>query len=223
MPAKYRVKIYGEGVFYHAYNRGYNQQEIFRDDQDYKTFLYLIRKYLEPGFKILKFTPKGEKVFVEANHVYNEVSLLSFCLIPNHFHLLLFQKMARGMPKLLTRLCSNFSTYFNQKYETTSSPFQGVYKAVAVTGENQLRHLSRYIHCNPQSLSQSINISAYPYSSYRNYLSGNYPKWLKPEPIIGLFKSVERYKEFTDDYLKMKEKQKDEDLEANNLSSLILE
>src|SRR3989338_1615456 len=108
-------------------------------------FFYLLRKYLEPGFQEKKYTPRGEECLVEPNHVHREVDLVAFCLMPNHFHLLLFQKSLEGMTKLLVRLCSSYSTYFNQKYEKKGSPFQGIYRAVAVTTEEQLLHLSRYI------------------------------------------------------------------------------
>lgn len=135
------MKVYGEGVFYHAYNRGYNKQEIFRDDQDYRTFLHLLKKYLEPGYREKRFTAKGEEYWVEPNHVHKEVDLVSFCLMPNHFHLLIYQKTLRGRPKLLSRITTSYSTYFNQKYETEGSPFQDTYKAVVVKTEEQLLYL----------------------------------------------------------------------------------
>ncbi len=221
MPAKNKLKIYGEGVFYHAYNRGHNQQIIFKDDHDYKTFLYLLRKYLEPGFKLEKYTPKGEKILVEANHVYNEVDLLAFCLMPNHFHLLLYQKSLRGMPKLLIRLCSNYSTYLNHKYETTGTPFQGTYKAVPLKNENQLKHVSRYIHANPLEFAGAKGLASYQYSSYPLYLKGNNPSWLKTSRVINLFKSPITYRNYVEDFIKMNDGERSETI--GNINSLTLE
>lgn len=200
MPAKNKVKIYGEQVFYHVYNRGYNKQEIFRDDQDYKTFLYLLKKYLEPGFQEIRFTDKGEQYFLEPNHVYNEVELLAFCLMPNHFHLLVFQETAEGMTKLLRRITTSYSTYFNTKYQLEGSPFQDIYKAVAVKTEGQLLHLSRYIHLNSTELLNQY-FETYPYSSYQFYLSIEKPKWLKPDKILKSFTGPESYKKFVSDQL----------------------
>lgn len=221
MPPKNRLKIYGEDVFYHAYNRGYNKQKIFRDSQDCKTFLYLFKKYLDPEFREKKYTPKGEEYFVEANHVYNEVELVTYCLMPNHFHLLLYQKTLKGMPKLLTRLTSNYSTYFNQKYQTEGSPFQGTYKAVTVKSEEQLIHLSRYIHINPSELVGAQPLETYAYSSYPSYLSGKTLAWLKPAPVLNSFERPGSYKEFVEVYLAMKEETRAQELE--NIKDALLE
>lgn len=189
MPAKNKVKVYGENCFYHAYNRGYNKQDIFRDDDDYKNFLYLLKKYLDPEFLEKRKDANGVEYLLPSNHVYKELNLLSFCLMPNHFHFLIHQSSIKGMTKFIVRVSSNFATYFNKKYGTFGSPFQGTYKAVSVKSEEQLVHLSRYIHLNP------FNPEEYPYSSYSWYLNGG-PAWLKPEKILGTFKSPESYKNF---------------------------
>lgn len=222
MPPKNKTKIYGENVFYHAYNRGYNKQTIFRDGHDYKTFLYLIRKYLEPGFQEKRFTPKGEEYFVEPNHIYNEVDLVAYCLMPNHFHLLVFQKSLAGMTKLLSRVSSNYSTYYNKKYQSQGSPFQDTYKAVIIKTEEQLIHLSRYIHLNPIELVKDGPPETWPYSSYSAYLDPEKkPTWLKPEVVLGSFENPESYKDFVVAYSSSSiEKQTDEMIE---IKSLILE
>ena len=215
MPAKNRTKIFGEDVFYHAYNRGYNKQAIFRDDHDYKTFLYLIRKYLEPGFKERRYTPKGEEYFVEPNHVYNEVELIACCLMTNHFHLLLFQKTLKGMTKLMSRLQTNYATYFNQKYQTQGSPFQDTYKAVAVKTEEHLVHLSRYIHLNPSEIIGAQPLESYPHSSYSFYVNPNSRSvWLKPEKILNLFTTPGGYQSFVEDYLKAQPEERIKQLEG---------
>jgi putative transposase len=221
VPAKNSVKSYGENCFYHAFNRGYNKQEIFRDNQDYKAFLYLIRKYLEPGFREKRFTPAGEEYLVEPNHVYNEVDLVSFVLMPNHFHFQLFQKSLKGMAKLLVRLCSNYSTYFNKKYQLQGSPLQGVYKAVRVESPEQHLHLSRYIHTNPSGLSGVKVLGNYEYSSYPYYLSTRFPSWLKGNYILNDFKKSGSYRGFVEDYLKADEERKSKDTEI--ISNFLIE
>lgn len=220
MPPRNKVKVFGEQVYYHAYNRGYNKQEIFRDERDYRTFLHLFRKYLDPEFRERKYTPKGEEYFVEANHVYKEVDLVGYCLMSNHFHLLLYQNTLKGMTKLLSRLTSNYATYFNQKYQTEGSPFQDTYKAVAVKTEEQLIHLSRYIHANPAEVVGDQALEIYPYSSYPAYLSGKIPAWLKPASILNSFEKPGSYKEFVEAYRTLKET-KTQDLKE--LKDLILE
>lgn len=221
VPAKNRVKIYGENVFYHAYNRGYGKQDLFRDNHDYRTLLYLLRKYLEVGFQERKYTPKGEEYFVEPNHVYTDVDLVAYCLMPNHFHLLLYQKTLMGMPMLVARLCTNYATYFNQKYGTEGSPFQGTYKAVGVKNENQLLHLSRYIHANPWELSTEINLEEYPYSSYKYCFGSERPKWLQLEWVKNSFSRSEDYRSFVNDYRQAKVERREKELEL--IKSLIIE
>lgn len=221
MPHKNRVKIYGEKAFYHVYNRGYNKQEVFRDEQDYKTFLYLLKKYLEPGFKEKKYTPAGEEYYAEPNHVYNEIELLAFCLMPNHFHLLLYQISIEGMPKLLRRVMTSYSTYHNEKYQLEGSPFQGVYKAVTVKTEAQLLHLSRYIHLNPLELVAGALLNFYGFSSYPFYLSETKPPWLKPERILQSFTGAKDYKDFVEDFAS--EKTEDEKEKVDLLKDLRLE
>lgn len=203
MPPKNKTKLYGENVFYHAYNRGYNKQALFHDNHDYNCFLYLIQKYLEPGFREKRFTLKGEEYFVEPNHVYHEVDLLAYCLMPNHFHLLLFQKTLKGMPKLISRLATSYATYYNKKYQTQGSPFQDTYKAVIVRTEEQLTHLSRYIHINPSEIINGQPLESYRYSSYPFYLNpNNRPAWIKPEKILNSFASSQSYRSFVEDYFK---------------------
>ena len=220
MPAKNRIKVYGENVFYHAYNRGYNRQEIFKDDQDYKTFIYLLRKYLEPGFKEKRIAPNGQEYFIESNHVYKEVDLAAFTLMPNHFHLLVFQKSLQGMTKLLVRLSSNYSIYFNRKYKFEGSPFQGTYKAVGVETPEQFIHLSRYIHINPYEVVGREDLATYQYSSYPYYLSGKFPSWLKEDYILNDFKKSGSYRSFVEDYLKATEEDKTRELEL--ISNLLM-
>lgn len=206
--------MYGENVFYHVYNRGHNKQVIFHDSHDYKTFLYLLRKYLEPGFKEKRFTPRGEEYYVESNHVYRELDLAAFALMPNHFHLLVFQKSLQGMTKLLVRLSSNYSTYFNRKYKLEGSPFQGTYKAVNVETPEQFVHLSRYIHTNPHEILGRKGLETYEYSSYPHYLSGKFPGWLKGNHILNDFTKSGSYRSFVEDYLKAKEEDKSKELEV---------
>lgn len=213
MPAKNRIKIYGENSFYHVYNRGNNHQTIFHDEHDYNTFLYLFKKYLEEGFTERRVTPKGEEYFVEPKHVYEEIELLAYCLMPNHFHLLVFQKTREGMTKLLRRIITSYSNFFNHKYNLEGSPFQDIYKAVTIKTEEQLIHTSRYIHANPISITGLNGLSEYVYSSYPAYLSINKPRWLKPERVLGSFKNKEDYRKFVDEFVKTDLSVKRESLE----------
>jgi len=98
MPAKNIVKTYYEGGYYHVYNRGVEKRSIFLDDQDCHVFLRYIKLYLSPKETIEDLSKKetGVKRFTNLN-LENEVDLLCFALMPNHFHLLLKNKSIKGV------------------------------------------------------------------------------------------------------------------------------
>lgn len=173
MPAKNSLKLYLENGYYHIYNRGAGKSEIFLDDQDYRAFLHFLKKYLDP---------KSE------HSLDSELKLLAYCLMPNHFHLLVHQSTRDGIIKFMRSLATSYSMYFNNRYERSGTLFQGVYKAVIIETEVYFLHLSRYIHLNPRDLSESwVN---YPYSSYKAYLGDVKFSWLDPVPILEFFKTA---------------------------------
>lgn len=192
MPGKNTIKEYAPENYYHVYNRGVEKRKIFLDEEDYTVFLGLIKKYLTGTNKNLK----NRHLF---NNLGTEVSLLSYCLMPNHFHLLLFQKTSDGITKLMRRVTTGYVMYFNNKYDRVGGLFQGRYKAAHINGDTYLHHISRYIHLNPD------NYKNWPYSSYSYYLGQKNAKWLDTSPILSLFEdSPAQYSEFVDDYAEAK-------------------
>lgn len=194
MPAKNSIKQYVEDGYYHVYNRGVEKRLIFLDGQDYSVFLKYLRFYVDPR---LGSDPKRKSLATE-------IDLLAYCLMPNHFHLLIKQKNKNSMTKLIRAVCTKYVMYFNQKYKRVGTLFQGKYKAALVTSDLYLLHLSRYIHLNPGSGSDP---KAYKYSSYRCYLNLEKSSWVKPDFIVAYFKSAQRtdlkdslsYQSFVDD------------------------
>ncbi len=178
MPRKNSLKIYVEGGYYHLYNRGVEKREIFLDDKDYKVFLYFLKKYLSPS--------EEPVIFQKKKNLINQIELLSYCLMPNHFHLLVKQNVKEGITNLMNRLGTNYAMYFNKRYKRVGSLFQSVYKAVIVESDEQLLHLSRYIHLNPQD--KVGKLIDYPYSSYGDYLGVRKSEWVHPEQILSFFK-----------------------------------
>ena len=220
MPAKNIIKPYVENGYYHAYNRGVEKRDIFLDEQDYTVFLHFLKQYLSPP------PPAGVSLAMTRLHLvrprpiqslYKEIDVLAYCLMPNHFHLLLKQITIDGMTKLLQRLGTSYSIYFNKKYDRVGSLFQGTYKAVLITQDKYLLHLSRYIHLNPvfdkvapcQGYKACSHPLDSPFSSYQHYLGKKKAKWIKPEEILSFFKTVQRtslkdilsYQSFVEDYL----------------------
>ena len=114
MPARNVVKIYFENGFYHVYNRGVEKREIFIDIQDYVVFLGILKKYLTPT--PTTNNPTQIKPLIP-NTLHDEIDLLAYCLMPNHFHMMIQQKKIDSMTKLLQRVSTTYSIYFNKKYQ----------------------------------------------------------------------------------------------------------
>lgn len=195
MPAKNSIKQFVENGFYHLYNRGVEKRNIFLDEQDYFVFLSYVKQYLDPS---LGSDPKS---------LANEVDLLSFCLMPNHFHFLARQRPINGITKFIRAICTNYVMYFNKKYDRVGTLFQGKYKGVNIDNDFYLLHLSRYIHLNPYSIGSDPK--AYEHSSYSYYLGLRKASWLKPDEVLNFFKSARKtnmkdylsYESFVDDHI----------------------
>ncbi|KKR34225.1 MAG: hypothetical protein UT63_C0004G0012 [Candidatus Gottesmanbacteria bacterium GW2011_GWC2_39_8] len=195
MPRKNSRKEYLENGYYHLYNRGVEKRLIFQDGQDYNIFFYFLQNYLDPKKKTDSVTGLTDKM-----NLSGEIDLLSFCLMPNHFHFLLRQTVSDGIKKLMQRVFTSYVMYFNKKYRRVGPLFQGVYKAVLVESDEYLLYLSKYIHRNPISLRvrplkgsdpQKItnDLKFYSYSSYSNYLGLKRSDWIKSHPILDYFSS----------------------------------
>lgn len=188
MPSKNALKIYVEKSYYHIYNRGTNKERIFLDLQDYKTFLSYLKLYLLPpdlrGLSSqVKIAPSKQ-----LKNFSGQITLNAYCLMPNHFHLLVWQNEANKINYFMRSLATKYSRYFNRKYNRVGSIFQGVYKAVLIENEEQLLYLSKYIHRNPIKILSARRVLAgiadYKYSSYGNYLNLFSQSWVKPLDFI---------------------------------------
>ena len=191
MPSRNRVKDYGAGVYYHLYNRGNNKDVIFQDNQDYAVFLNLLKRHLSP----VETTDKLGRPY---RNLSKEVELLAFCLMPNHYHLLIYQHTQEGMTQLLRSVATAYSGYYNKKYQRVGRLFQDAFKASAVYSDTYLEHVSRYIHLNPKDW------KTWEWSSLPYYLHHKIADWVKHEEISDMFKDGE-YLEFVANYQENKE------------------
>ena len=187
MPGRNTLKIDVEQCYYHIYARGHGKQPIFRDDEDYRVFLNLFKRYLS----INEATNNLSRKYL---HLRGKIELLAYCLMENHFHLLVYQEEKGAMTQLMRCVMTSYSIYFNKKYETSGTVFGSRYKASLINTDAYLMHISRYIHLNPGDW------RAYPYSSIHAYFGIGQPEWLQPEKIIDLFGSTPIYADFLDDY-----------------------
>jgi len=189
VPSRNIIKTYIKGGYYHVYNRGIDKRSIFLDKQDCAVFLHYLKLYLSPIEEIKKEVLE-EKVgmrFLNLN-LSKEIELLSFALMPNHFHLLLKQNTEDGVTKLLKRLATAYVMYFNKKYNRLGPLFQNIFKACLVETDAYLLHLSRYIHLNASEIKSVIKFTEF--SSYPYYLGDKRASWVKPQEILDYFISA---------------------------------
>ena len=176
-------RFFESGTYYHVYNRGNRKQQIFLSDRDYERFLGKVLEY--------------KKKFL--------INILAFCLMPNHFHFLLQQLTLNAISRFFSDLCNSHSRYFNVKYETVGSLFQGRFKAKRVDKDEYLIHLSRYIHLNPAELFYPLGEDVvdkffrYKWSSLPYYLRGESNDLVDTRVVLAYFSKedpVLDYKDF---------------------------
>ncbi|MFA6251671.1 MAG: transposase [Candidatus Paceibacterota bacterium] len=175
-----------QGEYFHLYNRGNDKKVIFKDKEDYKRFVGLMYACNQiENFKSDNLQ-KDEGLFnVKRKNLL--VSIGAYCLMPNHFHILIIQKEDEGISKFMKKLLTAYVMYFNKKYERTGSLFEGKFKAEHVDHDRYLKYLYSYIHLNPIKLidkkwkeegiknkNQALKfLNEYKYSSYADYLGEN--------------------------------------------------
>jgi putative transposase len=191
MPSRNLEKIYLSDSYYHIYNRGINKQTIFLDSEDYAVFLNLLKRYLNS-------IPVKDKKGREYEWLHEKIELLAFCLMPNHFHLLIYQSSPEAMTRLLRGIGTSYTTYFNKKYKRRGPLFESRFKASVIQNESYLLHISRYIHLNPNDYRH------YEWSSLPYYLGNKQAAWIRPKRILDIFENDD-YSKFVSDYEEHKE------------------
>jgi len=204
------------GEFYHIYNRGVEKRVIFQDTKDYKRFLALL--YIANSDKQVHISNsvwyKGalDDIF-EKNRGNPLVAIGSYCLMPNHFHLLLTPLAQGGVSKFMLKLQTGYSMYFNKKNNRVGALFQGVFRSQHITDDIFLNYIFAYIHLNPAKLknknwktqpkilSNELKkfIAEYPFSSLSEYISANH-KILDTTPFPVDTDRVRNYQAIVDDF-----------------------
>lgn len=200
MPSRYVVRRYEENAFYHVFNRGVEKRDIFLDEQDYNIFLYYLFIYTAPLKKVLIKYP-DLPIRLYNKNLYGAIDLVAFCLMPNHFHLLLRQQSITAVQKLLKQLTNAYTFYFNNKYKRVGGLVQGRFKAVMIETDELLLHVSRYIHLNPVVSGLAEDPNQYKWSSYLDYLGKSDSMNCVKDLILNYFRSKEKYEEFANDQI----------------------
>ncbi|HVM73298.1 MAG TPA: transposase [Candidatus Paceibacterota bacterium] len=161
-----RGQVLAAGETYHVFNRGAHKQAICTSAADYERLLLLLYLYNTPERVVTrdvlsKYSTKRHKnacftdIFRREYSEKSLVDILAYCLMPNHFHLIVRPKTDTSLQTFVQKVCVAYSMYFNTKYLHSGTIFQGRYKAVHVESDSQFRYLFAYVHLNPLDLLQS--------------------------------------------------------------------
>lgn len=189
----YRTTPFVNGQIYHIFNRGSEKRIIFQSNRDRSRFLKSLQYYqlADPKPRFSKFSLSGKKELKNKK----VVEIFCYCLMPNHFHLLIKQYEEGGISKFMSKFLNSYTKYFNTKYDRIGALMQGQFKAVLVESDEQLIHLSRYIHLNPLVSYIVKNLKEYPWSSYREYIQ-NYEGFCDKKEVLNFFKTPVAYEQF---------------------------
>ncbi len=197
----------GENSYFHVYNRGNAKNNIFIDNEDFELFILKINQNLFPDM----YRPKR---LYSAPIPDGSFSMISYCLMPNHFHFLIRQNGDITISKLILKVYTGYSKYFNKKYNRVGHVFQDQFKQVLVDDDDYLRWLSVYIHQNPKVAMLVSNLADYRWSSYTDYINGSGGLVsCDKEIILSQFDSLNEYSRFlSEGYEVIKSKKREENI-----------
>ncbi|PIU28560.1 hypothetical protein COT08_01070, partial [Candidatus Woesebacteria bacterium CG07_land_8_20_14_0_80_44_9] len=162
-------------------------------------------RFVSPPLKLSVFLRIGDakrQELQESSWGEKLVSIMCYCFMPNHFHFLLRQETNGGISRFLSQFLNSYTRYFNTRNKRVGPLFLDDFKNVLVENEEQLLHLSRYIHLNPYSSKVVENLSdlyKYEWSSLTEYIGGSEDYVCDREMISSYFKTSESYKKFISD------------------------
>jgi putative transposase len=206
MASRNTIRSYEPDTMYHIYNRGVNKQLIFKDERDYSVFLSFLKYALIPDSELEKHVIVDKDIVSIASRFnlrrerFSErIELVSYCLMPNHYHLQLFQYDKDAITGLMRSVATGYAVYFNKRYDRVGTLFQGKYKASKINSDAYWTHISRYIHLNPLDI--DLDYRTYPYSSFSHIASDDDIEWLNTEKALNQFVDLEEYLKFIEDYI----------------------
>ena len=164
---------------YHVVNRSIAGYTIFNNNHEFFRMLSAIRYYQrknpEISFsKLFEPDSDGKKSSCDFGVLQSNeklVDIVSYCLMPTHFHLILKQLVDNGISTFINNVANSYSRYFNLKHKRKGPLWEGRFKSILVKSDEQLLHLTRYIHLNPVTAFILNAPEKWPMSSYTEYLS----------------------------------------------------
>lgn len=199
-----------DGAYYHVYNRGVEKRDIFLDKHDYMRFLRGMREFnsTEPVGSLYQkdlITRTAGKGFENpmgcSKPSRPQVEIISYCLMPNHYHFLMKQSVDSGISEFMKKLGGGYTNYFNYKNNRSGVLFQGGYKAIEVKNYSHFLKLAVYVNCNYEihKMGKSEN---WIWSSYLDYIGTRKGSLCNKDAILKEFYNKEDYKFFCQSTIK---------------------
>lgn len=205
------------GEFYHIYNRGTEKRNIFLSRSDYYRFLLLLYYCNSSKNIILRLENKNFDLDSQKEML---IDICAYCLMPNHFHLLIREKLEGGISRFMQKLSTGYTMYFNKRHERNGVLFQGKFKSTHVDYDEYLKYVFSYIHLNPVKLidpnwkENGIANHDRAKKYLENYATSSYPDYLgvsrkesviiTKDAMLGYFYSASDYKRTINDWLSFK-------------------
>jgi len=208
-----RKVIFANNECYHVFNRGVDKRRIFLRNYHYTRFLNTIKQLLTKGTAQAGVITRNDLGFDK------RLDIFCYCLMPNHYHLLLRQKEDNAISEFMHNLNTSYTKYFNLNNKRTGRLFEYTFKAVRVETDEHLLHLTRYIHLNPLIANLTTDLETYPWSSYLEFSGKRSDSFCHKDVILSFFSGENPYR----DYEKFVEGQKDYARTLNAIKKLLLE
>ncbi|VAX35180.1 hypothetical protein MNBD_UNCLBAC01-946 [hydrothermal vent metagenome] len=175
-----RREKFVSGEYYHVFNRSIEKFKIFDSPRDFQRMVYLIRYYQLKGnkesfscfsrFKEVRNSGLDRRLVSLKKEMLKCVEILSYCIMPTHIHLVIKQIDEGGISLFMRNILNGYAQYFNKKYNRNGPLWTGRFKAEHVETDEQLVHLTRYVHLNPTTAGLVKNPEDWRYSSYFEYI-----------------------------------------------------
>ena len=193
------------GQVYHVFNRGLSKQDIFFTPKHYLRALNIIRYYLvfKPPLPYSKFIklPKDirKEIKNDMNKMEKGVDIISYVLMPNHFHFLVKQLKDKAIMEFTKNFQISITKYINKRYERSGPLLQGQFKNILIEDDEQLLHVHRYIHLNPYTsflVKDLVDLCNYPWSSQQEFIGLIKNGFCRKDMILYNFKDINKYRKF---------------------------
>jgi putative transposase len=212
---------------YHILNRSLDKKKIFLNDKDYLRFIHDLFEFNDENLANKYSVLQGPNIRKPRKLLVN---IYAFCLMPNHYHLLVSEMKEGGIVKFMQKLGAGYVRYYNNKYKRKGALFESRYKSILISNSNHFLNLPYYIHLNPLDMkfpqwrerklkdyNKAIEyLNGYRWSSHLDYCGQkNFPSVTDRKLLLDIFDGEKKYKKDINKWLK--------EMEAGSIKKLILE